>query len=354
LGAKVEILTFEKVPLRKIFRMITIPHLEIKKHIDGAKKIMLTSHFSPDGDALGSILAMKQFLTAYGKESIAVVPNSFPDFLKWLPGLGELNIYEGNEDKIKEESKSCDLVIILDYNHLGRIKDLKDAIDVERQKVILIDHHQQPDEFDVNVSDVESSSTCELLFRILEELAPEKINEEIATCLYTGILTDTGSFRHSCTTSFTHQVAAKLIDLGANNSAIQERIGNSGTYDRLRLIGFALHEKLKLSADGKVAYFALSMKDMEDYNYQSGDTEGLVNYGLSIQGVIMAVLIKEAEEYVKMSFRCVGEFSVNEFARKYFNGGGHTRAAGGRCDDTLENTVTQFLDAVENEKHLLY
>lgn len=334
--------------------MITIPHQEIKKHIDGANRILLTSHFSPDGDALGSILAMKSFLDAYGKESVAVVPNSFPDFLKWMPGLNELKIYEGNEESIQAESKKCDLVIILDYNHLGRIKDLRDAIDVETQKVILIDHHQQPDEFNVNVSDVSSSSTCELLFRILEELGPEHISSEVATCLYTGILTDTGSFRHNCTTSFTHQVAAKLIDLGANNSAIQERIGNSGTYDRLKLVGFALHEKLTLSADGKVAYFAISLEDMKKYNYQSGDTEGLVNYGLSIQGVIMAVLIKEAEEYVKMSFRCVGEFSVNDFARKYFNGGGHTRAAGGRCDDSLENTVTQFLDAVENEKHLLY
>lgn len=354
MGAKVEILPFEKVPLKKINRMITIPHQEIKKHIDGAKKILLTSHFSPDGDALGSILAMKLFLDAYGKDAVAVVPNSFPDFLKWMPGLEHLHVYEGNEQRIKEESESCDLVVILDYNHLGRIKDLKDVIDGERQKVILIDHHQQPDEFTVNVSDVTSSSTCELLYRILIELDSKSISEEVATCLFTGILTDTGSFRHNCTTAFTHEVAAKLIALGANNSAIQERIGNSGTYNRLRLLGFALHEKLTLSADGKVAYFALSMQEMEEYNYQSGDTEGLVNYGLSIQGVIMAVLIKEAEDYVKMSFRCVGEFSVNEFARKYFDGGGHTRAAGGRCDESLDNTVSKFLKAVDNEKHLLY
>lgn len=334
--------------------MVTIPTQEIKQYLKEAKQIMLTTHFSPDGDALGSILAFKHFLDAYGVKSQVVVPNAFPDFLKWLPGIDTIHIYEGNETAVAEISEASDLVVILDYNHLGRIQALRDCIDVKRQRVILIDHHQEPDAFDINVSDTSASSTCELLYRILSEIEPKLIDAKIATCLYTGILTDTGSFRHNCTTAFTHKVAGELITAGANNSEIHERIGNSGTLSRLKLTGFALHQKLTLVADGKVAYFALSQEDMNQFDYQNGDTEGLVNYGLSIQGVVMAVLIKEGESYVKMSFRCVGEFSVNDFARKYFNGGGHTRAAGGRSDVNLEETVLQFLKAVDDEKENLH
>lgn len=334
--------------------MVSIPKEELLDCIQSAKKIMLTTHFGPDGDAVGSILAAQHFFTALGKQCVSVVPNKFPKFLDFVPGSKDILIYEGNEAAIQKISNESDLVIILDYNTLGRIGDLKNVIDTTKQKVILIDHHQQPDDFTINISDTNASSTCEIFYRIIDCLAPEYLNSEIATCLYTGLVTDTGSFKHNSTTAYTHMVAAKLIEAGANASEIQESISNSGSYRKLQLLGFALYEKMKLVADGKVAYITLSKAEMDKFEYENGDTDGLVNYGLSIQGVIMAVLIKESDTYIKMSFRCVGDFSVNDFARKYFNGGGHTRAAGGRFDESLEQCEAKFLNAIENEKHLLH
>ncbi len=314
----------------------------VEKH----NKILVTSHFSPDGDAIGSLLGLGLYLKKLGKTVLMAVPNDFPNFLKWMPEHDSIIIYENEPEKLKTLSQECGLAFILDYNNLSRIKDMADIFDTEKQDIVLIDHHQQPDNFTLNISHTDASSTCELVAQILWQYNADLIDADIADCLYTGLVTDTGSFKYNSTTALTHELGAKLMEKGARAAFIQEKINNSGSFKRLRLIGYALSEKMEMLANNKVCLISLSKEELERYDYQKGDTEGLVNYGLSIEGVIMAVFIREDENLVKMSFRCVGEMDVNQFARTYFNGGGHIRAAGGASEKSLPETIADFKAAV--------
>ena len=322
----------------------------VKPRVEAARKILITGHHSPDGDAMGAMLAVYHWLKALGKEVYTMVPNPFSVDYHWMPGSTAVKVFEKDPQAHAALMGSCDLVFILDYNHLSRIKAMGDHLDRERQCMILIDHHRQPDVFDVNLSDIHASSTCELVYRMLQQTDPGAITPDIATCLYTGIMTDTGSFRYANTTADTHRAAADLIARGAENADIQNHIGNNGSEHRLRLLGYALYEKMVVLPECGTAYTVLTNEELRKFHYQPGDTEGLVNYGLSMQSVNLSVLLKQQDGLIKISFRSIGRFSVNDFARNYFKGGGHLNAAGGASHDSLDATVTRLKEAIQKHR----
>lgn len=320
---------------------------DIKEVLNSPKKIVIVPHKNPDGDAMGSSLALYHFLNLKNHEVSVVTPNEYPDFLKWLPGDNTVIKFEEHPDLSKEKIQSADFIFTLDFNALHRAGDpLGKAIEISEAQKVMIDHHQQPDDYAVFMySDVSMSSTCEMVYNFIEMLGEvDKINPDIATCLYTGIMTDSGSFRFPSTTSRTHRVTADLIDRGANNSQIHNAVYDTNSYSRLQLLGRAM-QNLNVLPEYRTAYITLSQDELDNFNFKKGDTEGFVNYALSLEGVIFAAIFIEnlQDSIIKVSFRSKGEFSVNEFSRQHFNGGGHTNAAGGRSYTTLQETVEKFI-----------
>ena len=248
------------------------------------------------------------------------------------------------------------IIFCLDFNNLSRINELGKLIEKSNAKKVLIDHHLNPDDFyDFKYHDVNASATAELVYDLISYIDDNLIDKDISDCIYTGILTDTGSFRFSSTTSKVHTIIAKLLDAGVKSEKIGKKIYESNSFDKLKLLGYSLSEKLEIICNGKVAYIVLTRNDLLNHNYRKGDTEGIVNYALSILGVNMAVLIIETKDRIKFSFRSSGNFSVNKFANKYFNGGGHKNAAGGSIEDKLSVALNIFLKSVsKNEKQLNY
>ncbi len=317
----------------------------IQELLEGAKKIVIVTHWSPDGDAIGSSLGLKNFFNATINANVTVVvPNSYPSFLHWMKGNNDVLLHTEHPEEVAEVVHEADVIFCLDFNHLGRINDLGLEVEKSSARKCIIDHHPQPGDFaEFILHDVKSSSTCELIYDFIEYLnGVSTIEKEIASCLYAGIMTDTGSFRFPSTSAKTHKVIAQLIEAGVDNSEIYNRVHDNCTEDKLRLLGFCLSEKIKVFKDSGTAYFALSSEELDRFNYQKGDTEGVVNYALSIAGIYFAAFIVERDGVVKMSFRSKGEFNVNEFAREHFSGGGHKNAAGGVSNVSLEETTAKF------------
>lgn len=328
----------------------------VKKLLDTPKKILIIPHKNPDGDAMGSCLGLYHYLQQLGHQADVIAPNDYPDFLKWLPGNDRVLIYESQEKASKKKIAEADLCFTLDFNALNRIGNLEDALNDFQGDYIMIDHHQQPDDYAVvTYSDVNMSSTCEMVFHFIAALGGlADIQAETATCLYTGIMTDTGSFRFPATTPTTHRVIADLIEMGAENSAIHNRVYDANSPERLQLLGCALSNLVAIE-EFNTAYITLSAKELEKNHFKKGDTEGFVNYGLSLKGIRFAVIFIEntQEGIVKISLRSKGDFSVNEFARNHFNGGGHINAAGGRSDENMEDTIKKFLSLLPQYKDQL-
>ena len=319
------------------------------------KKVVIIPHKNPDGDALGSTLALNFFLNKTGHQSHVVSPNEYPDFLNWLPGQEGILKHTTETDKAVELIEAADLIFTLDFNSLGRVEMLEPHINASSAKKIMIDHHQEPSDYaDIMYSDSNIGSTCEMVYNLISHLDVAQIDQKIATCLYTGIMTDTGSFRFPSTTPKTHHVIAELIDKGANHSEIHQNIYDTFTFDRLRLLGTAL-TNLKKTEDLPVVYITISQEELNRNNFKKGDTEGFVNYGLSLVGISVAVIMieNEQEQIIKMSFRSKGAFSVNDFARTYFNGGGHHNAAGGVSKLSLSETESKFINSISKVKNLL-
>ncbi len=327
-----------------------------KKLLSVPQKVVIVPHKNPDGDAIGSTLALWHYLRNSGQKAIIVVPNDYPKFLKWMPGNEHILNFEKENRQAKNAIAEATLIFTLDFNHLGRIGQLQPILEESKAEFIMIDHHQAPADYaEITYSDVTMSSTCEMVYNFIEYLDnTDKITPEIANCLYTGIMTDTGSFKFSSTTSRTHQVVAELIDKGANNTNIHNKIYDTNSPSRLHLLGCAL-KNLVILADYRTAYITLSQKELDDYDYKKGDTEGFVNYGLTLEGIRFAVIFIENKEegIIKISFRSEGDFSVNEFARAHFHGGGHTNAAGGRSDVSLEKTAEHFVSLLKEHKDRL-
>ena len=319
--------------------------LEITAELSKANNIVIVPHKGPDGDAMGSTLALMHFLKDKGHNANVIAPNEYPNFLKWLPGNDQVIIYDESKKLADDIIEKAEIIFTLDFNDLSRCGDMQQALEASEATFIMIDHHQEPANYaDYTYSDTSMSSTCEMVYHFIERLrAKNKITPEIASCLYTGIMTDTGSFRFSSTTPNTHRVVADLIEKGAENSKIHQDVFDTNSESRLQLLGKAL-QNLKVNRQFRTAYITISQKELDAHNFKKGDTEGFVNYGLSLDGIVFAAIFIEnkQEGIIKISFRSKGDFSVNSFARAHFNGGGHNNAAGGRSEMSMNDTIVEF------------
>jgi phosphoesterase RecJ-like protein len=325
--------------------------------VNSSESVLIVCHRSPDGDAIGSSLALWQYLKKRGANARVLVPDGFPKFLQWMPGSDQIVTHESEPEQAEQMVNEADLIFTLDFNDLSRVGKMSDLLRSHTGSFVMIDHHREPSDYaDVTMSDATVSSTCEMIFSFIEDSGhADLIDTDIAQCLYCGIVTDTGSFRFSSVTSETHRMAAFLIDRGLDHEMVHRQVYDSNLLDRMRLVGYALSEKLVQLDDAKVAYIALSKDELASYNYRPGDTEGLVNQALSLVGVNMAAFIREGNNQVKLSLRSKGKFDVNEFARAHFNGGGHKNAAGGASSDSLEETTNRFIEAIQaNQDKLDY
>jgi bifunctional oligoribonuclease and PAP phosphatase NrnA len=308
------------------------------------KKIFLTSHSNPDGDALGSLLAMYHFLCKTGHEVSMMVPNRFPEFLRWMPGQENILLYENDSARCDTLFEKSDILFSLDYNSPDRIEKAADAFRNSRALKILIDHHIQPDikAYDHILTTTQVSSTSELVYLLMRAINPELLDKTIAECICVGIMTDTGSFSYNCNFESTFGIIAELIGKGINVDEINRKVYATNSENKLKLLGFALSQKLRVFPQYRTAYIALSQSELQEYQHKTGDTEGLVNYALSIDGVVFAALFTERTNKIRVSFRSVGDFSVNDFARNHFSGGGHRNAAGGDSFEDMESTLEKF------------
>lgn len=318
---------------------------ELKSFLERSRNVVIVGHRNPDGDAMGASLGLCHYLKMKGHSPTVVVPNEYPDFLHWLPGSKATYRFDWQNSQSQRAIKASDIIFLLDFNTLHRVgSDMQNTLEKYQNDFMLIDHHQQPDDFSYMYSDVEMSSTCQMVYHFIEKMGDlDLIDSKISTCLYTGIMTDTGSFRFRSTTSLTHRVIADLIDKGALNDRIHSNIYDSNSYGRMQLLGQAL-SNLKVLPVFKTAYITLTQEEKTINDFKKGDTEGIVNYALSIQGVVMAAIFIEDKEQgiIKISFRSKGTFSVNQFARKHFNGGGHDNAAGGKSNLSMDDTINKF------------
>lgn len=329
----------------------------VEKLLASSQKVVIVGHKNPDGDAVGSCLGLSFFLKSLGHITTVIMPNDFPDFLKWLPGVEEIIVHEREREKSTELINSSDLVFTLDFNSLDRVGgELQTVLENCSAKFVMIDHHQQPADYAVaTYSDVKMSSTSEMVFHFMDALGQtEKLSKEIAVNLYTGIMTDTGSFRFSSTTPTTHRVAAKLIEAGAESAIVNQNVYDTNSPERMKLLGVALNN-LVILPELYTAYITLTQKELDDHNFKKGDTEGFVNYALSVKGVVFAVIFIEnkQESIVKISFRSKGNFSVNDFARNHYSGGGHINAAGGKSSQDLNKTINEFISILPRYKNEL-
>ena len=309
------------------------------------KKIGIIPHRSPDGDAMGSTLGLYHFLLKLNHQPVVIAPNEFPEFLDWLPASESVLIYESDRENCIAILKEQDLIFTLDFNALHRTGEMENVLKTLTVPFIMIDHHQLPADYAAyTYSDTSFGSTCEMIYNFIGLLGKKTlIDKTIATCLYTGIMTDSGNFRYPKTTGTTHRIVAEFIDLGADNTEIPTLLYDNNSYCRLQLLGRAL-QNMKVLPELNTAYTFLSQKELDEFNYVKGDTEGIVNYGLTIKGIDFAVIFIEHrdENIIKISFRSHGDFDVNKFARENFTGGGHINAAGGKSHETLQNTIKKF------------
>ncbi|MBS9524348.1 bifunctional oligoribonuclease/PAP phosphatase NrnA [Litoribacter alkaliphilus] len=329
-----------------------------KKQISSPKKVVITTHHKPDADALGSSLGMANFLKKKNHEVTVITPSDYPSFLAWMKGNDDVLNFENEEhqpiaiDKIKE----ADIIFGLDFSCLSRTYDMEPYIRESSAYKVNIDHHQDPEDFaDFAYHSTKAAATCELIYELIVKIGDKDLIDcDIAECLYSGIMTDTGGFKHPNTTKNVHLVTAELIELGADNSKISRLIYDTNSVDRLKFLGFALSRRLVIMPELQTAYFTISKKDLKKYNSQTGDTEGLVNYALSLDGIKIAALFTERKDGVKISFRSTEDVAVNKFAAKYFNGGGHKNASGGKSQDSLPDTVERFEKLIKENKQSLF
>jgi len=328
---------------------------DFKERIINPGNIVITTHPNPDADALGSSLGMARYLSNYGHHVNVVSPTAYPDFLSWMPGSEHILVFQENEVLGKKMFAAADMIFCLDFSRLERINSIGEIIAASNADKVLIDHHLYPEEFaDYTFWSCEAAATAELVYDLIERLGDlEKIDKEIADLLYAGIMTDTGSFRHSSTSAKIHNIVASLINLGVDVNRVSSLIYDNNTSSRLRLLGLALSTRLKIEPDFQTAYIVLSREDLQSHQYKKGDTEGFVNYALSINGITMGAIIVEKEKEIKLSFRSRGNFSVNEFAKENFSGGGHKNAAGGYFNGSLKEAEAKFVSLLPKYKSKL-
>ncbi|MBN9384907.1 MAG: bifunctional oligoribonuclease/PAP phosphatase NrnA [Chitinophagaceae bacterium] len=332
------------------------PIEDIYKLLDKPRKVVITMHQKPDADAMGSALGLFHFLKQLGHKPTVISPTNWADWLKWMPDCNGVIDYEFSTEKANSVLDQAEWVFCLDFNVLSRTRYMAPKLRKLTCEKILIDHHQQPESesFTYGISNTEKSSTCEMVYDlIIGSGHADKIDQDVAVCLYAGVMSDTGSFRFPAASAAVHRMVATLKDAGFNHTKIHENLFDNFLENRLRFFGYVLQNKMDIFYEHNAALISIPWKDLVRFEIKTGDTEGLVNFPLTIQGIKMAALIIDRDEEVKCSFRSKGDFDVNTFARKYFEGGGHFNAAGGRSSDTLELTVQRFIEALkENSSQL--
>ncbi|MEJ7738964.1 MAG: DHH family phosphoesterase [Chitinophagaceae bacterium] len=328
------------------------PIADIVPQLKEPKNIVITMHQKPDPDAMGAALALFQLFEQLAHQVTVISPTNWANFLDWMPGCKSVLDYENykQHDKAETALKAAEWLFCLDFNYIPRTKNMAAVINNLSCKKILIDHHQQPDEqsFDYGISDVSKSSTCEMVYDfILASGNGDKITIGIAECLYAGVMGDTGSFRYPSATESLHLMVAALKAKGLYHTKVHDNIYDNFLENRLRFIGHVLQSRMEIFYEFNTALIAVPKNDLIRYEIKTGDTEGLVNYPLSIQGIKLAAIVIDRDEERKWSFRSKGDFDSNDFARTYFNGGGHFSASGGRTYDSLEKTINKFKQAIE-------
>lgn len=322
---------------------------ETKKQIEDAQKIVIVTHLSPDGDAMGSSLGLYHYLKSIGKQVKVIVPNAFPYFLKWMKGSKDVLIHTYTPGAAEKIIENTDLIFCLDFNTLKRIGALSDHVSKSKAKKILVDHHLDPDRsFDVVISYPHISSTCEIVFRLITQLGHfDKISLVVAECLYTGMMTDTGGFTYNSNNPEIFEIISLLLKKGVNRDLIYRNVFNNFSDQRFRLLGFTLSQRMNIYKEYNASLIYLSKKDQEQFALTKGDTESFVNYPLSIKDIIFSVFIREDDELVKISLRSQGSFPCNKFAADFFNGGGHLNASGGEFYGEVEDAIKLFEEGLE-------
>ena len=317
---------------------------ELSEQMADWKQVVIIPHTRPDGDAMGACLALQNFFDKKNIRNITIAPTYYPEFLHWMPGNEKVWQFLQKQPQTTSVVKKADAVFCLDFNDLSRIDRMEQIISNHAKMIINIDHHLEPKNFGhYELIDDQASSTCELIYRFFDTMDElSTIDKDIASCLYTGIYTDTGGFKHNNTSAETHRIVANLMDTGLDIDFIHDQLLNNSSANRLQFLGHALSNRLKFYPFLHAAMIYISKEDAEEFQLESGDTEGLVNFPLSVKGVRFSTLIKEDEEFVKLSFRSKSNFQVNDFAKEHFDGGGHAQAAGGKSDESLKKTIKRF------------
>lgn len=330
---------------------------QLRDFLGQPRKAVILMHHKPDADALGSSLGLNGYLKKRGHSTTVIAPSDYPNFLNWLPGNEEVLVFQKETaGKVASHIHNADIIFCLDFSSLNRINELGELVRISAARKVLVDHHLEPEKFaDFEQWDDTAASTAELIYQLIVELGDDDlIDAPIAECLYAGLLTDTGGFRHSNTSYKVFIVASELVAHGASPHKISKLIYDTNSLERLRLMGFVLGQKLQVIPEYRTAYITLTRDELKEFASQTGDTEGLVNFGLSIKGIVLSVLIYERKDNsVKLSFRSVGNFNVNELARKHFEGGGHKNAAGGQTNLSLEETLKKFTGLLAQYKEQL-
>lgn len=322
---------------------------KLNKILKGISSCIIIPHKNPDADALGSSMALFSFLTKLGKKTKVILPNSPPGNLEWMINKGAVISYEKSPEKTKRHLLNSQIIFALDFNSLKRIGKLSKEIESIKTPLIMIDHHESPEKFStLFLSNPKIGSTCEIIYNIMKSINSELIDKEIATYIYSGILTDTGSFRYPLTTGDTHNIISELFKKGINHTKIHERIYDNFSFERAHLLAVALKNLKKIETLG-VVYTFLTKEDLEKHNFKKGDTEGFVNFGLRIKDIYVSVIFIEDsyEDIIKISFRSKEKIDVNKFAKKYFNGGGHKNASGGYSYDSIIETEKKFISSIK-------
>ena len=322
---------------------------ELSKLFSSSGNILIISHINPDGDSIGAQLALYHYFKANGKNVSLMAPNNLQEFIKWMDGADQINIFIKDRKKSRMLIEKADLIIMLDFNQPNRLGEAEDYVTASNAKKVVIDHHLSPENFaDLVISDPSKCSTSELVHELVCEINGAKfMSRSYAEALYVGIITDTGNFEHGSYSSRTFRIVADLLDTGINKEKIINLIYNNFSSDRIRLQGFALNKRMVVIPEFRTAYIYLSKNDLKEYSHVKGDTEGFVNMPLSIKGINFSALFIEKDNFIKLSFRSKGHFPSNEFASLYFSGGGHLNASGGEFTDTLDNTIAYFLKVLK-------
>ncbi|WP_132054956.1 DHH family phosphoesterase [Pseudocnuella soli] len=332
-------------PIQDIFPLLSQP-----------RRVVVTMHQKPDADAMGSVLGLQHFLVQLGHQVQVISPTNWARWLDWMPSVDAVLDYELHRAKSDEYMEAADWIFCLDFNHLARTKGMaKKLAEVAAQK-ILIDHHEQPDmvQFAYGISSPGKSSTCEMVYDLIVESGHrDKINKPVSECLYAGVVSDTGSFRFSSTGASVHHMVAYLKEMGLEHAKVHESLFDNFLENRLRFLGHILTNRMEVDYLNNTALVYITRQDLYKYDIKTGDTEGIVNYPLSIQGIKLVGFVVDRDELRKWSFRSKGAFDCNTFARTYFNGGGHYNAAGGHDLESLEKTIQSFKKAISENEHLL-